>query len=127
MKLLIIRTLLFLLPVLAVVMLWEILMYNFPHAFKYKRDVIMTECRKNSEIVFLGSSHAFYGVNTDILPRASNLAYVSQELNQDRFILEQLLSQPNRIKYAVIPISIFSLFESRNNLEAWRNRDGPDI
>ena len=123
MKRFICRSLLFLLPVLAVLAGWEVLMRNFPHVFRYKKTVILEKCRKEGEIVFLGSSHAFFGIDTDLLPHAWNLAFASQQYHHDRFIFELLVKGPNRLKYVAVPVSVFSFFRPETNVEEWRERD----
>lgn len=123
MKRFIFRSLFFLFPVAAVLVAWELYMRSFPHVFKYKRTVVVENCRKNGEIVFLGSSHAYFGVNTEKLPGAYNLSYVSQSLLHDRFIFEQLVSKPHKLKYVAVPVSVFSFFAAEGGLEEWRERD----
>ena len=122
MKRFICHVLLFLLPVAAVLAGWEMFMRKFPHVLQYKKDVILEKCRKDGEIVFLGSSHTFFGVNTDLIPHAYNLSYAAQKLHQDLFIFQLLMSKPNHLKYAAVSISIHSFFRSRN-IEEWRDRD----
>ena len=123
MKRFIIRVLLFLFPVLLLLGAWEILMQNFPHVLNYKRTVVMEKCRKDGEALILGSSHTYYGVNTDTIPNAYNLGFVSQKLNQDRLIFERFLKKPNKLKYVIIPVSLFSFFASKADLEEWRTVD----
>ena len=120
MKLFIVRLFTVLLPVVMILIGWEILMRHAPHAFSYKRNVIMENCRKNGKILVLGSSHSYFGVKTDAIPNAYNLAFVSQDLVYDRFIFETFLSEPNQLEYVIVPISIFSFFDSIEDLEPWR-------
>ena len=49
MKLFIVRLFTVLLPVVMILIGWEILMRHAPHAFSYKRNVIMENCRKNGK------------------------------------------------------------------------------
>lgn len=123
MKRFICRSLLFLLPVFAVLAGWEIWMRNFPHVFRYKKTVIVEKCRKDGEIVFLGNSHAFFGVNTDVIPHAYNLAFAAQKLHQDLYIFKYLVSKPTHLKCVAVPISVFSLFSFKSDFEDWRERD----
>ena len=120
MKLFIIRLFTVLLPVVLILIGWEILMRRAPHAFTYKRKVIMENCRKNGKLLVLGSSHSYFGVKTDVIPHAYNLAFVSQDLVYDRFIFETFLSAHHQLEYLVMPISIFSFFDNAEELEAWR-------
>lgn len=123
MKRFIIRILLFLFPILLMLGAWEVLMHNFPHVLNYKRTVVMEKCRKNGEALILGSSHTYYGVNTDTIPNAYNLGFVSQNLDQDRLIFERFLSKPNKLKFVIIPVSLFSLFARDADIEEWRTVD----
>ena len=120
MKRFIIRILIFLFPVVLLLGAWEVLMHNFPHVLNYKRTVITEQCRANGEALFLGSSHSYFGINTDTIPNAYNLGFVSQNLNQDRLIFEHFLSKPNKLKYVLIPVSLFSFFTSKADEEKWR-------
>lgn len=121
MKRFILRSLLFLIPVLLVLAGWEVLMYNIPSVFSYKRNVVMKNCQERGNALFLGSSHTYYGVNTDTIPDAYNLGFVSQSLSQDRIIFEKFLYRPGNLQYVVIPVSVFSLFKAQKNWEEeWR-------
>lgn len=109
-----------LIPVILLLAGWEILMRKGPHAFRYKRDVVMENCRKNGRFLVLGSSHSYYGVKTDCLPGAYNLSFVSQNLMQDRVIFETFLAKPQKLEYVVVPVSVFSFFENTEKVPAWR-------
>lgn len=121
MKRFLLKMILFAIPLIAVLAAWELIMRNAPHVFKYKRQVIMEKYRKEGRILVLGSSHAFYGVNTRFMPRACNLAFVSQELCHDRFIFETFLKSPNRLEYVIVPVSIFSFFGAKQNNDSWKD------
>lgn len=64
------------------------------------------------EVLFLGSSHAYFGVNPDFIEkrRSFNAAHVSQTLVYDLEILKTYSDQLNSLKYLVLPIDYFTLF-----------------
>ena len=120
MKRFLLHVILILAPIALVLIGWEFLMRSSPHDLRFKRFGVMEECRKSGEMLVLGSSHAFYGVKTDSIPAAYNLAFVSQPLAYDRFIFETFLKKPNQLKFVVIPVSAFSLFGERGETETWK-------
>lgn len=114
-------TLLFLLPILVSGSLFELLLRHIPNDYELKRNYLEKH-GKEITILFLGSSHAFYGVNPAYVKEKSfNAAYVSQSLEIDDGILEKYGNNLTRLKVIVIPISYFSLFSSlTDDEESWR-------
>ena len=77
----IIRTFLFILPVLAIAVSAEILLRKYQtiiHKSKY-----LDQHAGEIETLILGSSHTYRGINPDYISGKVNASYVSQSLNYD--------------------------------------------
>jgi len=114
-------TFLFLLPILVLGILAEFLLRHIPNDYELKSNYLKVHTSEIA-VLFLGSSHAFYGINPAVVKEKSfNAAYVSQSLDLDDDILEKYDSNWKRLKFIVVPISYFSLYSSlRHNDESWR-------
>ncbi len=99
------RLLKFALPILIILGVINFLLPTFPNNLKYKKQLILNE----PNIIFLGSSHTYFGVNTDMIEGAANLAYASQSLDFDAFIIEDNQQSLNQCKYIFIEVSYHSL------------------
>ena len=78
---------LFILPILVLALSCEILLRNIPNDYIYKRKYLDKNAQ-NIDILFLGSSHVFYGIDPRFIHAPSfNASYVSQTLNYDFEIL----------------------------------------
>jgi hypothetical protein len=114
--------LIFLAPIMVIALVADLMLRHIPNDYSYKNDYL----RKHSdsiEVLLLGSSHAFYGLNPRFFQaRAFNAAYVSQSLDYDDAILEKY--HWSRLKYVLIPISYFSMYSNlTSSREAWRVKD----
>lgn len=109
----------FLLPVFVLGITAEFLLRHIPNDYSYKNDYLKQHSNE-VEVLCLGSSHAFFGINPQFIHRKSfNAAYVSQSLDYDYAILEKY--QWADLKYLVVPISYFSLYTTLvTGIEAWR-------
>lgn len=124
MKSFIVRFVAFTVPLLLVFMSAEILTRMIPNEYAYKRAILDT--RKNEiEILFLGSSHAFYGINPEFLQHPGfNAAHVSQSLDLDFQLLEKYFSDTTQLRLVAIPISYFTLFSRLDSgPEKWRAKN----
>lgn len=108
-------------PIVLFVFLFEILLRNIPNDYSYKKTYLDKKSNK-IEKLFLGSSHAYYGVNPSfIMGESFNASHISQSINYDYEILKKFKNSWNELKYIIIPIDYFT-FLSRIELgqEAWR-------
>jgi len=97
----------------------EYLARRVPNPYKMKEEWMQHNSSK-LEIMILGSSHAFYGVNPAFLDRPSfNLAYVSQGLEYDDYLLNRYLSNTPKLRFVFLSISSFSLFENLEEHTEW--------
>ena len=99
---------------------FEILLRNIPNNYSFKNNYL----DKNSndvEVIILGSSHAYFGINPlYITLKSFNAAYLSQSLNYDFEILKKYQQNFKKLKYIVIPIDYFSLYSTLEILDGGR-------
>ena len=112
---------LILLPVLTVLVVGELMMRQIPNDYSYKNNWLENNA-SSVEILSLGSSHGFFGINPKFFDEpAFNAAHVSQSLDFDRFIFNKFFNQMDSLKYVIIPISYFTpLGKIENGSENWR-------
>lgn len=115
------KTLLFCVPVLILILIMELLLRNIPNDYSYKKNYL-DQHSNEIEAIFLGSSHAFYSINPkNIHSNSFNAAHISQSLDYDIEILRKYEKQTDKLKYIVVPIDYFSLFNRlETGVESWR-------
>jgi hypothetical protein len=115
------KFILFMLPISMFVSGSEYAIRHVPNDYSYKNEYLAKHAQ-NIEILVLGSSHSFFGINPEYFSRpAFNAAYVSQSLTYDEFIYEKYKDQMRKLKTIVLPISYFSLFTNlEESIEHWR-------
>jgi len=105
MRFILIRTLVFLLPIMALLGVLEYIQWELPHDYKRKRE-LLEEGLEEWETLVLGSSHAYLGVNPEYLEgKAFNLAYTAQTFAFDLFLLEKYIDQMPSLKRIIYPVS----------------------
>lgn len=111
MKNFITRLLFFLFPVLVISIGVEILLRNIPNDYAEKANYFKTHTN-DIEVLILGSSHSFRGVNPKYFKNhAYNAAYVSQSLDYDKTILDQFFKDSNSLHTVILSVSYMSLFQ----------------
>jgi len=112
---------LFLLPILLLAFAMEIYLRQIPNNYSYKRNYLDNNS-KNIEVLFLGSSHAYYGINPLYVKYNSfNAAMISQSLDYDLKILEKYNGKWDNLKFIVLPVDYLSLFSRvESGIESWR-------
>ena len=92
-----------------------------PNFCAYKNEYL-THYASSIEILVLGSSHAFFGIDPSIFSdKAFNAAFVSQSLKYDHFIFTKFYDQMDSLRFLVMPISYFSLVtDLEGSEEDWR-------
>ncbi len=121
MKRLIRNQIIFLLPLIICGIVVEISLRHIPNEYAFKEEYL----NKNSdhvEVLFLGSSYAYFGVNPVYVKEKSfNTAHVSQTVDLDLAILEKYRNKWGSLKYIVLPIAYNTLYEQlKNTVESWR-------
>jgi hypothetical protein len=108
-------------PFLVLGLLTEFLLREIPNDYVSKKEYL----DKNSDdikILFLGNSHAFYGINPEFVSLKSfNASHISQSLDYDYEIMKKYKNHWSNLQCIVIPISYFSLFSRlETGIESWR-------
>lgn len=114
----------FALPLALIFGLSEWALRSLPNEYKLK-DTYLKQHAAETQILFLGSSHAYFGVNPRwIVEPSFNSANVAQTLNYDYRIYAKYANQMKQLKCVVIPISYFTLFSRlEEGTEAWREKN----
>lgn len=116
-----IQIILFSSPILLLLVSMEYFLREIPNNYSYKNSYLDKNASK-IEVLFLGSSHIYYGVNPMFTKSKSfNAAYISQSLNYDLAILKKYQNSWNKLKYIIVPIDYFSLYTTLDTgTENWR-------
>ncbi len=124
MKAFITRVLLFLLPLFIVAFFLEYTIQHIANDYSYKNSYLEKNAGK-MEVLFLGNSHSYYGINPKFIDKKSfNASHVSQSLAYDFEIFKKFNPKLTKLKILAIPISYFSLhFNVENGKEAWREKN----
>lgn len=95
---------------------------SIPNDYKYKNQWL-TENAKSIQVLSLGSSHAFFGIQPNAFSRkAFNAAHVSQSLEFDAFIFDKFIDSMDSLEVVILPISYFTLRSKglQSGSESWR-------
>lgn len=112
---------LFTLPIVLFGIGAEYILRQIPNNYSYKNDYLSKNAQ-NIEILVLGSSHSFYGINPAYFSiNAFNAAHLSQSLKYDYFIFDKYKKDLSNLEVLVIPVSYFTLFTRlEKGIEDWR-------
>src|ERR1035437_2316259 len=118
------KVLMFLISIIIIGGIMEFMLRQMPNVYRYKSNYLDNNSNK-IEVLFLGSSHSFFGLNPIYTKKRSfNASHVSQTLDYDLEILKKYENKWSDLKCIVLPISYFSLFEKmESGKEAWRAKD----
>lgn len=123
MRKLIKTTILFLLPLVIGLTYIEHLLRKVPNDYSYKNSYLK-EHSSEIEVLYLGSSHIFFGVNPEFSKyKGFNLAMTSQDLSLDWKLFNNFKDWKN-LKTIVIPIDYISLYSKLEyGIEDWRMKN----
>ena len=115
------KSFLILIPLFLLIASMEIVIRHIPNDYSIKNKV-MTEKGSDFNIVCLGNSQTYYGINPEFFDKpAYNCAHVSQQLHVDNFIFNKFVDQLDNLDYLFLNISYFSHLQSAfDGQEAWR-------
>lgn len=115
------RVTLFLLPIIVGVVVLEIAIRQIPNDYSFKRNFLDAKA-KDVEVLFLGSSHTYYGINPKYIEaNAFNAAHISQSIDYDYAILEKYRDNWAQLKHIAIPIDYLTFsYKVENGIEPWR-------
>lgn len=124
MKKIILRISIFLIPLIILGGGLELSLRSIPNDYIIKNESLK-EHSNNIQVLFLGSSHAYRGINPEYISFPSyNAAYISQSIDLDYEIIMKYKNEFSNIKYIVLPISYFTLFGNLSNgKESWREKN----
>jgi hypothetical protein len=124
MKKIIIRISIFLIPLIILGGGFELSLRNIPNDYIIK-NAYLKQHANNIQVLFLGSSHAYRGINPEYISFPSyNAAYISQSIDLDYEITMKYKNEFSNLKYIVLPISYFTLFGNLSNgKESWRQKN----
>lgn len=108
-------------PIVFAGIICEMLLQNMPNDYNYKANYLRKHA-KDIHILFLGNSHAYFGINPQYIQSSSfNASYVSQSLNFDLEILKKYDSKWSKLNHIVIPIDYVSFYSRlESGVESWR-------
>ncbi|SHH95805.1 hypothetical protein SAMN05421866_0031 [Chryseobacterium oranimense] len=123
MKKLIKNIFLFLFPIIICLGIIEFSLRKVPNDYSYKNDYL-TKNSGEIEVLYLGSSHIFFGVNPEFSKyKGFNLAMTSQDLSLDWKLFNNFKDWKN-LKTIVIPIDYISLYSKLEyGIEDWRMKN----
>lgn len=121
MKNIIIKTGIFLLPVIILALVFETMLRRIPNEYSYKNQYMLQHA-DSIQVLVLGSSHGYLDLNPAYLPpHTFNAALSSQSIDYDLQILQKYDTSWKSLKYIVLPVSYFTLFSNLSEAgEYWR-------
>lgn len=121
MKKFLFKCLIFIIPILISIILFEFLLREIPNDYSLKKKYM--DLNSNQlEVLFLGNSHFLFGINPIYMSYNSyNFANSSQSLDIDLKIIENYKGNLNNLKFLVLPIDYSSLYyKLEEGDEKWR-------
>lgn len=110
----------FLLPILCILLVFEIFLRNLDTLYKRKLDGLLLNA-ESIELLILGNSHACYGVNPHAFDLyAYNMAQPNQSLYFDKRVTLKYIDKLINLKYVLISVDFHSLyFSSQGARDEW--------
>lgn len=114
------KTLFFVIPILLAWIALEFFYRCVPNDYTEKQKQL--GLNYDSEVLVLGNSHAFYGINPDYFTKKTyNLSNVSQSLYFDELLINKNCDNFKQLKYVILTIDYFSLSQADDTSEdRWR-------
>jgi hypothetical protein len=111
-------------PLIVIGIIMEVMLRQIPNVYKFKKNYL-DENSDKIEVLFLGNSHSYFGLNPDCMAKRSyNAAHVSQTFDYDLEIIRKYKDGWVNLKFIVLPISYFSLYDKMSeSTESWRAKD----
>lgn len=121
MKCFISKVALFLLPITLFLIGYEILIRNVENEYSYK-NYWLSENSKGIELLAIGSSHCYCGIDPDFLSiKAFNAGHPSQDIKYDFLIFNKFYEKLDSLQYLIVTVSYgdpFYSIEDRPNANA---------
>lgn len=125
MKTLILKTTIFLSPLILTFLIMEFLVDNsvlYSSSKVYSTVSDYLEMKENVRILVFGSSHADNAISEDYRPYVFNMANQGQDLKYDLFLLD-IIEDINNVEVVVLTFSYFSFEYSEDKVWPYRVRD----
>lgn len=106
-------------PFLFLLVYIEYRLQKMPTSYEWQRTHFERDLATH-ELIILGSSQAYYGINPAILGKGFNLANVSQSLFYDKKLAEKYIEKMPNLKKIILSFSYFSLNYDLIMAENWR-------
>ncbi|MBT8261719.1 MAG: hypothetical protein KJO05_02785 [Bacteroidia bacterium] len=121
MKQLTVKIVIFLVPVILSWATVEIFYRTVDTNYSRKHEVIQKHY-DSAEVLVLGSSHSYYGINPDFFTRNTyNFSNISQSLYFDELLLEKHIDSMLNLKAVILTIGYFTLSQEDDGSEdRWR-------
>ena len=121
MKRFLIKTFLLLLPIGVIAISMEFMIRNIESDYIFKNNYLDNHSEE-IQILILGSSQAYFGINPDYFPQNTfNACHASQTLDLDYEILRKYQNKLNKLKVIIIPVAYHTLWgKLENSVESWR-------
>jgi hypothetical protein len=104
MKKFVILGIIFCLPLFFSLFVLEKIIRKIPNSYQYKNEW-MTLHAKEVEVLILGSSTAYDGINPEYLPKKSfNAANSAQDFKRDYFLLKKYINNCPNLQYIILPV-----------------------
>lgn len=105
------KTCLFLLPVLVLLVSVEAYMRSLPNAYRYK-DEWMWKNGDRVSTLLLGNSHGFFGLVPSAMgDSVFNMCFVSQRAREDRYLLQRYASACSHLRTVMLVVDNSNLFD----------------
>ena len=116
------RSALFLLPLLLLFVYTESFLRNIPSTYGIKKSALERQL-KDIEVLALGASHTFFGVDPALFSRKGfNLADQSQSFFYDNALVKKYAKEMPQLRCVLLDASYFSLgYELHDSPEVWRD------
>ncbi len=109
----------FFLPIVIIAALSEYSIRQIPNDYSYKNQW-MEENGKELEVLCLGPSSIYYGINPQYLDKKSfNGSHVSQPLKYDNFLFNKYIDKMDSLEYLILGIDYWSPFSSLESSDEW--------
>ncbi|HVZ56120.1 MAG TPA: hypothetical protein VG870_05630 [Chitinophagaceae bacterium] len=115
------QLLFFLSPVLLLGAISEYLLRAIPNDYKLKKAYLDAHASQ-IQVLCLGNSHAYYGINPRYLSLPSyNASHISQSVNLDLKLFDKYRDRFSQLHYLLLPVSYASFtLNLENSEESWR-------
>lgn len=111
MKKFLLQLIFFMLPIIISWLLIELLYRDIPNNYSIKHRGV--SFNSNTEVIILGNSHSFYGLNPDYLSKSAyNLSNISQGLQIDEVLLYKHLEKFKKLKTVIFTVDYFTLSQN---------------